>query len=556
MAPPDEIQELKARIAALEAQLDREQAKVAAATTSLSFVGRALRWITVGEGLFGAAEAWKRRWRAQPTSFPVEETIDLGTAAFARVVRVGSVGLLIALLPTTILIWQNRLISEQNRYFQAQNEQVQAQNEQIREQILSEQQESQAARKAALIQTLYDCEPLKEDVESSANVDDAGEDSQVTRCQPRASARARAEAALAYVAIISTEKTREPNGGPTTPCNLRGALLSDAPLSDFGDLAGIDLRGADLRGADLSGADLTRTLLEGADLRRSNLEDATLEGSFLMETDLREAWLRGADLRRADLQRADLRDATLYEANLQGTKLDGAELYRANIRGADLRESTVEFANLRGVIHDRHTIWAPLEPSAQPDIFEPPTPGLTPGADLRQRDLSGLILDKADLVDADLRDADLRDAVLHGVNLMGADLRGANLEGALLMDILYNAQTRWPDGFEAPRGWRVAAGTNLHAARLSGAWLASVDLSEADLRGANLSDAVLTNAVLTNAILISADLRGADLRGADLRGTDLRRARLSSADLTDALLDDILTDERTIWPDGGRPASR
>ena len=65
------------------------------------------------------------------------------------------------------------------------------------------------------------------------------------------------------------------------------------------------------------------------------------------------------------------------------------------------------------------------------------------GADLSHFDLSG-----ADLTDADLSDADLSGAILWNADLSGADLTNANLVGAMLRLAKYNANTKWPLGFD------------------------------------------------------------------------------------------------------------
>ena len=54
---------------------------------------------------------------------------------------------------------------------------------------------------------------------------------------------------------------------------------------------------------------------------------------------------------------------------------------------------------------------------------------------------------------ADLRDADLGGAWLTKANLYGADLRDADLGGAWLIGAKANQDTIWPDGFDP-----VAAG--------------------------------------------------------------------------------------------------
>ena len=69
------------------------------------------------------------------------------------------------------------------------------------------------------------------------------------------------------------------------------------------------------------------------------------------------------------------------------------------------------------------------------------------GAGLREADLRG-----ADLHNANLKGADLFVADLFGTDLWGADLRGADLRLAR-----YNADTKWPEGFDpkAAGAWLV-----------------------------------------------------------------------------------------------------
>ena len=70
------------------------------------------------------------------------------------------------------------------------------------------------------------------------------------------------------------------------------------------------------------------------------------------------------------------------------------------------------------------------------------------GADLSHFDLSGADLTDADLSGADLSGAILWNAGLNGADLSGADLTNANLVGAMLRLTKYNANTKWPLGFD------------------------------------------------------------------------------------------------------------
>ncbi len=200
-------------------------------------------------------------------------------------------------------------------------------------------------------------------------------------------------------------------GEPFSPAEMRKMRAkTDSVLAKIG--AGESLEGVDfseaflLRDVDLTGANLTDTNLSGVDLSGANLERANLSNAALSKkANLRDADLRGANLRGAQLDTADLRGANLDNADLHGANLFEANLSHADLRGANLTGALLLFANLRGA------------------------------------NLSGLDLKGADLLCADLRNANLSES-----NLSGVDVSGAH----------YNADTKWPEGFDP-----VAAGAGL-----------------------------------------------------------------------------------------------
>jgi uncharacterized protein YjbI with pentapeptide repeats len=138
-------------------------------------------------------------------------------------------------------------------------------------------------------------------------------------------------------------------------------------------------------------------------------------------------------------------------------------------------------------------------------------------ADLRGANLSGANLGAADFHDAWLEGADLSKAFLALSNMQATDLSGANLSGAKLTDaILLSAY--------------------LGKADLTGARLERADLRYADLSGANLSSAYLGEANLRRANLSGANLSGANLNGAYLSQANLSQANLSNTDLSRTIL--------------------
>jgi uncharacterized protein YjbI with pentapeptide repeats len=153
-------------------------------------------------------------------------------------------------------------------------------------------------------------------------------------------------------------------------------------------------------------------------------------------------------------------------------------------------------------------------------------------ADLRQADFTGAILDDAQLNSAKLekarfcatREMDPEGRKTGCASLRRTSLDEAQLQGASLVNA--NLQEAW-----------------LHNASLQGASLVRAHLQGASLDYAQLQGASLFGAGLDGASLEEAQLQGALLDGAQLRGASLRRAHLQGASLNSAQLQGVLLDE-------------
>ncbi len=203
--------------------------------------------------------------------------------------------------------------------------------------------------------------------------------------------------------------------------NLHGADFSKATMQDVNlsrsTLEEANLSESNLCGANLSQAALYRAVLRGADMNRSTLYRA----------DLREANLRGSNLRGANMSESDLRQAILSEADLNGADLHGVNLEGADLRSAILINTNMSMARMRQV----NLVGADLQ---KVNLFK---------AELGEADLSNTSLDGANLTEAHMQAANLA-----GADLRDADLRGADLYLTSLRGARYNAQTRWPEGFD------------------------------------------------------------------------------------------------------------
>ncbi len=115
------------------------------------------------------------------------------------------------------------------------------------------------------------------------------------------------------------------------------------------------------------------------------------------------------------------------------------------------------------------------------------------GADLREKDLSGAILNFSTFYKADLSGANMSNIQAIDSNFEEANLSGANLTDA-----------------ELPRARFVNAD-------LSGADFTNADLFNMRLQNSNVNNANFTNAILYEAIFKEMDLSGADFTGAKVR---------------------------------------
>ncbi len=138
------------------------------------------------------------------------------------------------------------------------------------------------------------------------------------------------------------------------------------------------------------------------------------------------------------------------------------------------------------------------------------------GADMRNSDLMGAMLRRANLSDcrlnpihlyrADLREAQFVGSLLNGANLRGADCRDADFSNADMDRVILSDAN--------------LTGANLRGANLSRANLDRANLTGADLTGATLNGTALTRANLTNAIFRESDFYEAVFNGTPLDGAD------------------------------------
>ena len=368
----------------------------------------------------------------------LETSIQLGSAIFGRLVRVSIIGALIGLMPALMTIWQNILIGSQNTYLKEANQQFRA--------------ESQAARRAQLIATLYDtrCPKLLTTTSSTTVVEFENEDS--PHCRPRASTAARLEATKAYLAIERTDEVVVVENKLGMKCSypwryFYGTFCENRELDLLFELR---KRTNHLAGAQLQRVNASHLDFRGVILREVRLDGAHLDAVQLTKADLTDAMLVGTQLPSATVNSSNFRGANLKRASLRKAKGVSSRFEFAKLQHADFIESTLTKANFSGSRLDCIKFRKSKLHNA---IFK--------GAKLY-----GAIFVKANLSGADFENASLQGAQFgHTVEIPDKEL---SLESILNLNVSsqdaiithanfygakYDDNTLWPEGFDA-----IAAG--------------------------------------------------------------------------------------------------
>ena len=309
--------------------------------------------------------------------------------------------------------------------------------------------------------------------------------------------------------------------------DLSGANLSNAQGLDKGDLTGTNLSGANLTntplppskltGADLSnisglqGANLSEFDLTGVNLSGTNLQDATLTGVTLNPAMASGTVFDGSDLRGTQITGLQFdvppsfNDITVGQFNNSAcTTFKNVDLRNANMTltqvaaGCDgnplLPDSTVPLGPWVG--------WLEHDPNSGPGVNLTGARFLVDAGD-RSR-LSGAHLQNIDLTGTAFVGwpLDLSGAVLDGANLSKATIDGAELSGATFHNV------RAPGA--SFRGARLAGQNGQSGADFSGSQtnLEGADFVAADLSGAHFASADISGAVFSNALAVSTDFNG------------------------------------------------
>lgn len=241
----------------------------------------------------------------------IQTTSDLVASIIRRLTRIGVVAILFALLPTTLMIYQNHLLKKQNSKIQEQT-------------YLAE-----ASRRAAQMFIMGD---ILSDINTELETKKSKKLSNTL--VGRIVGLSRAMKPYRY---LLNDKLIEKSISPE-----RGQLLITLCKSDINTAFFEDqiLQESDFTKAELKGANLYNVILKGI-----NLKDADLSDANLVNIDARSARFENANLKNVDLGYANLGNAVLTNTNLSGAILLNTKFNKTDLTDAILDNAVVDNLN-------------------------------------------------------------------------------------------------------------------------------------------------------------------------------------------------------------------
>lgn len=276
--------------------------------------------------------------------------------------------------------------------------------------------------------------------------------------------------------------------------DLRDTDFKNATLRDV-NLSGASLKNSDLSEATLQNVNLWRGDLTNADCIEAVLDTISFTPPQPIPID--EIDLSGSRFEQIIDYDSEYPLSPLTEQGFAEfkAKVSGADLTNIDLTNADFSAIGHEFKHVD--LTGANLSKAELPPQL-PDVGEfQPQPTLEK-ANLSHVELDGWSLEGIQLKEANLTNASLREVDLSGADLTDADLTHANLAHATLTDAVLTNTTLDAEFRFANLSGAILENADLSNANLSGATLKDADLTDADLSGATLKNADFTNTQYEN----------------------------------------------------------
>ena len=336
-----------------------------------------------------------------------------------------------------------------------------------------------------------------------------------------------------------------------------GKLLTNQKSFVGQNLSGKDFSNSNLEnkvffGSDLTDANFENSILSGSDfslanLKNANFKNAVIDGIKLRQTTLDQTNFSNVDFSKVNLMNVDLTNAVLKNSNLSNQDLTKTFLYKSDLSGANLSNSNLSVVYFGDIVLKDTNLTKTL-------LYE---------ADLSlalNKDLSGTILNDAQITHSNLVDIDFSGKDLTGVNFHRSDLTAQDFTNNITFFGNDFVETKLSNAnFE---GVDLSAKKTLFTIFKNKAYLKNLGIEKiiTDLFGQvnyvlivsmevrgndlavgyivinNFSYANLENANFKNSDLKVVNFQSANLTNADLSGADLSNANLNGAILDGAIL--------------------
>ena len=332
-----------------------------------------------------------------------------------------------------------------------------------------------------------------------------------------------------------------------------GKLLTNQKSFVGQNLSGKDFSNSNLEnkvffGSDLTDANFENSILSGSDfslanLKNANFKNAVIDGIKLRQTTLDQTIFSNVDFSKVNLMNVDLTNAILKNSNLSNQDLTKTFLYKSDLSGANLSNSNLSVVYFGDIVLKDTNLTKTL-------LYE---------ADLSlalNKDLSGMILNYAQITHSNLVDIDFSGKDLTGVNFHRSDLTAQDFTNNITFFGNDFVETKLSNAnFE---GVDLSAKKTLFTIFKNKAYLKNLGIEKIitdlfgqvnyvlivsmEVRGNDLAVGYIVINNFSYANLENANFKNSDLKVVNFQSANLTNADLSGADLSNANLDGALLD--------------
>ncbi|WP_075344313.1 pentapeptide repeat-containing protein [Tenacibaculum agarivorans] len=330
----EEIAQLQEENEVLKQQLKRIDEKKAKSLRFKFFLTKKVATFFIGRNLKESIQSAIIEFN-EDKKLSKDTIADVTANIIWRLTRIGIVGLLIALLPTVLLVQQNWIITKQNKLFEKQNEKIEIQT-----------QLEEASRRSS---QMFIMGEVLSDINKELENKDSTEGILSSTLMGRIISLSRAMKPYKFIQTYTAESAYKDSLGLTkllSPergqllitllhSNINKVFLRDSMLNNrninfrYADLSFLQVNNRDLSGIDLKSASLDFSNFDNVTLKRVNLNEASIVNTSFKNVALHNAFLINTNLEGANFYKADLRHTILTGANMEKIRsLDSVKVHR------------------------------------------------------------------------------------------------------------------------------------------------------------------------------------------------------------------------------------